>query len=152
MLYKFLLTERDSILALCREKLLELSEPRSSSAEMESGLPVFYDELIEVLRKDEEDSSVNLDRMTGSIHHAAATRRGKESLRLGYTVSQVVHGYGALCQAITQYAAQHSVEPIEAREFNRLNFCLDVEIAEAVTEFNLGQRDAGLWRRLVWLC
>ncbi len=142
MLYQFLLNERDGILGLCREKLRELSEPRSSSDEMDYGLPVFYDELIAVLRKDEEDSSVNIDRMTGSIHHAAATRRGKESLRLGYTVSQVVHGYGVLCQAITQYAAKHSAEPIGAREFNRLNFCLDVAIAEAVTEFNRGQRDA----------
>jgi len=142
VLYQFLLNERDSILALCREKLLELSEPRSSSDEMESGLPVFYDELIEVLQKDEDDSSLDIDRVSGTIHHAAATRRGKESLRLGYTVSQVVHGYGALCQAITQFAASHNGEPIGAREFNRLKFCLDVAIAEAVTEFNRGQRDA----------
>jgi signal transduction histidine kinase len=142
MLYQFLLNERDGILALCREKLSELSEPRGSSEEMELGLPVFYEELIEVLRLDENDSPDKVDRISGMTHHEAASRRGKEAFRLGYTASQVVHGYGAHCQAITQYAAQHSEEPIGAREFNRLNFCLDVAIAEAVTEYNRGQRDA----------
>ena len=142
MLYQFLRKERTNILALCGEKLLKLSDERSSSHEMESGLPVFYDELVEVLRMDEDEARVPIEGVSGTVHHEAATRRGKESLRLGYTVSQVVHGYGALCQSITQYAAEYSEEPIEAREFNRLNFCLDVAIAEAVTEFNRGQQDA----------
>lgn len=53
----------------------------------------------------------------------------------------MVHGYGALCQAITQYVEENSSQPVSAREFNRLNFCLDVAIAEAVTEFNRGQRE-----------
>lgn len=142
MLYHFLEENRDHILRSCSEKLLELSEARSSSEELESGLAVFYDEMIDVLRRDEDESRVAMDRISGTIHHDAATRRGKESLRLGYTVSQVVHGYGALCQAITQYSYENSDDPISAREFNRLNFCLDIAIAEAVTEFNRGQRDA----------
>jgi nitrogen-specific signal transduction histidine kinase len=61
-------------------------------------------------------------------------------LKLGYSISQVVHGYGALCQAITQYVEENSSQSVFAREFNRLNFCLDIAIAEAVTEFNRGQR------------
>lgn len=142
MLYRFLQNERANILALCSEKLLELSDERSSSHEMEAGLPVFYDELVEVLRMDKVEARVSSEGVSGTVHHEAATRRGKESLRLGYTVSQVVHGYGALCQSITQYAAENCDEPIKSREFNRLNFCLDVAIAEAVTEFNRGQQDA----------
>jgi len=42
--------------------------------------------------------------ISNSVHRDEAVRRGKESLRLGYTISQVVHGYGTLCQAITEYA------------------------------------------------
>lgn len=142
MLHQFLLAERSNILSLCAKKLAEVSDARSSSAEMDVGLPIFYDELIEVLRLDEEEALEDANRTSGTVHRASAMRRGKESLKLGYTVSQVVHGYGALCQAITEYAGEHAERPIEPREFNRLNFCLDVAIAEAVTEFTKGQQDS----------
>ncbi len=142
MLHEFLLSERENILALCSAKLLRLNDARSSSDEMELGLPVFYDELIDVLRTDgEELDEARVDKIWGSVHRDSAVRRGKESLKLGYTISQVVHGYGSLCQSITEYSALHADEPIQAREFNRLNFCLDVAIAEAVTEFSKGQTD-----------
>ena len=36
---------------------------------------------------------------------------------------------------------ENSSHTTSAREFNRLNFCLDIAIAEAVTEFNRGQRE-----------
>jgi hypothetical protein len=141
MLHEFLLAERDGILALCAEKLVRLADLRSSSHEMERGLPVFYDELIEVLGADAEEYKRIANDAIGGVHRDSAERRGKESLKLGYSVSQVVHGYGALCQAITQYIEENSSHTTSAREFNRLNFCLDIAIAEAVTEFNRGQRE-----------
>ncbi len=99
MLHEFLLAERDEILALCSKKITGLGDSMSSSDEMERGLPVFYDELIEVLRADADiDESREPDNNSiESVHRAAAERRGKESLKLGYSISQVVHGYGALC-------------------------------------------------------
>lgn len=127
-------------MALCAKKLAQLADSRTSSIEMEKGLPVFYDELIEILRMDEEAPGRSNDASV-SIHSPSATRRGKESLRLGYTISQVVHGYGALCQAVTEYVGANGGEPVYIREFNRLNFCLDVAIAEAVTEFNRVERE-----------
>lgn len=142
MLHEFLSAERKNILSLCAQTLLGLSGSRSSSDEMEVGLPAFYDELIEVLRADEQETREIVNHISGTVHRDAAMRRGKESSKLGYTISQVVHGYGALCQSITQYAAEHSDEPIGQREFSRLNFCLDIAIAEAVTEFNKVQQDA----------
>ena len=142
MLYEFLQERRAEILALCQQKLTLLSNAKSSSAEMKLGLPVFYDELIEILRADElSESRQAVNTLTQKLHSASATRRGKESLELGYTISQVVHGYGALCQSITEYAEENRDKPIEAREFNRLNYCLDVAIAEAVTEFNRAQAE-----------
>jgi hypothetical protein len=140
MLYEFLLAERDEILALCSNKIVRLANSRSSSDEMERGLPVFYDELIEVLRTDTDESEEVSNNAIESFHKASAERRGKESLKLGYSISQVVHGYGALCQAITEYIESNS-SYASPREFNRLNFCLDIAIAEAVTEFNRGQRE-----------
>ncbi|MEH1953923.1 sensor histidine kinase [Nostoc sp.] len=143
MLHEFLLAERDEILALCSKKIARLADSMSSSDEMERGLPVFYDELIEVLRADADidESGEAHNSSIESVHRASAERRGKESLKLGYSISQVVHGYGALCQSITEYIQENSSETASPREFNRLNFCLDIAIAEAVTEFNRGQRE-----------
>lgn len=141
MLHEFLLAERDGILALCSKKIGRFADSRSSSDELERGLSVFYSELIEVLRADTDESMEAGNNALKSVHTASAKRRGKESLKLGYSISQVVHGYGALCQAITQYMEESSSQTTSAREFNRLNLCLDIAIAEAVTEFNRGQRE-----------
>jgi signal transduction histidine kinase len=54
-------------------------------------------------------------------------------MALGFTVSQVVHDYGDICQAITELAIEQHV-PITTDEFKTLNGCLDTAIAEAVTE------------------
>lgn len=105
---------------------------------MEAGLSVFYDELVAMLESDEDTSATV---QPPGIHPASAVRRGRESLRLGYTSSQVVQGYGALCQGITEYAGALPGNGISAREFNRLNFALDEAISQAVTEFNRGLHD-----------
>ena len=59
---------------------------------------------------------------------------GAELLRLGYSVDQVVHDYGDVCQAITELAGEHD-ERISTGEFRTLNRCLDNAIADAVTSF-----------------
>src|SRR6185295_9150122 len=56
-----------------------------------------------------------------------------ELLALGFTVSQVVHDYGDICQAVTELAIEQNA-PITNAEFHVLNRCLDTAIAEAVTE------------------
>jgi signal transduction histidine kinase len=56
------------------------------------------------------------------------------------TVEQVVHGYGDLCQAITDLAFELN-SPFEVDEFRTLNRCLDNAIAGAVSAFNF-QREA----------
>jgi signal transduction histidine kinase len=76
-----------------------------------------------------------------------ASLHGRELLQRGYTVDQVVHDYGDLCQAITEVACEQSV-PIEVDEFRTLNRCLDNAIAAAVTEFGY-QRDALIADRAV---
>jgi signal transduction histidine kinase len=140
MLHEFLLTEQKNILALCAKNLSDSDDSRDSKELTEIGLPIFYNELIEVLRADKERSEKPTTHTKG-LHHDSAARCGKESFRLGYTISQVVQGYGMLCQAITNHAEdQHT--PILTREFNRLNFCLDVAIAQAVTEFSRAQRSS----------
>lgn len=65
----------------------------------------------------------------------AATLHGGELLAHGYTIAQVVHDYGDVCQAITELALDLDV-PIRTREFQILNQCLDDSIADAVTEYS----------------
>jgi signal transduction histidine kinase len=68
-----------------------------------------------------------------------AALHGRELLQRGFTVEQVVHDYGDLCQAVTDLAVEANA-PIGIDEFRTLNRCLDNAIATAVTEFSY-QRD-----------
>src|ERR1041385_8451750 len=78
------------------------------------------------------------DALSAAIDRAAA-QHGGELLQKGFTVDQVVHDYGDLCQAVTELA-QEKKEPISVDEFHTFNRCLDSAIAGAVTEFGR-QRD-----------
>lgn len=51
-------------------------------------------------------------------------------LTLGFTLSQVVHDYGDICQAVTELALEQNA-PITTDEFHTLNRCLDTATAEA---------------------
>jgi hypothetical protein len=57
----------------------------------------------------------------------------------GFTVGQVVHGYGDVCQAVTDLAVEMGA-PISTDDFRTLNRCLDDAIAGAVTEY-AGEQD-----------
>ena len=69
----------------------------------------------------------------------SATAHGEELLNLGFSIDQVVHDYGDLCQAITDLAVEQDA-PLAGPGFGTLNRCLDNAIAEAVTEFGCARR------------
>src|SRR4030095_11517196 len=73
------------------------------------------------------------------------TAHGKQLLELGFTVDQVVHDYGDLCQSITDLAVERDA-PFGVDEFRTLNRCLDNAIADAVTEFSY-QKDLAVERQ-----
>lgn len=133
MLPEFLRANRQEIIARARSKVLGRAEPRPSDAKLQTGIPLFLDQLIEML---ENRSSAPTPETT-----ASATKHGSDLLRMGFTVSQVVHEYGSLCEAITQVADDRSA-PISAHEFHLLNGCLDNAIAHAVTEFGRQREQA----------
>jgi hypothetical protein len=64
----------------------------------------------------------------------SAGHHGHDLLTKGFTVSQVVHDYGDVCQAITELAMEMHA-PISTSDFHALNRCLDDAIAAAVTQF-----------------
>ena len=128
MLYEFVDLNRDLIIARTRDRVRSRPWPSVAPGEVEHGVPLFLTQLSETLRL--ETTSVPFP--TDAIG-AAAARHGGDLLRSGFTVSQVVHDYGDICQTITALAVEQNA-PISVEEFHTLNRCLDTAIAEAVTE------------------
>jgi signal transduction histidine kinase len=125
MLHEFLASKRDEIIARAKAKVAARAVPRATDAELTHGVPLFLDQLIDTLKR----STFQSDEMD-----ASATKHGNEMLRLGFTVGQVVHDYGNVCQAVTELAFELNAQ-IALDEFHTLNRCLDEAIAQAVTEY-----------------
>ena len=138
MLHEFLTLHREDIIARTRLKLATRMAPRPTEAELEHGVPLFLDQLAETLRREQETAA----RTTSPEMAEGALRHGGELRKAGFTVGQVVHGYGDVCQAVTGLAMELDL-PISADEFKTLNRCLDDAIAQAVTEF-ARQRDTSV--------
>ena len=147
VLYGFLQNHKREILAVTERKSVELAGIRPSSEQLKRGLPIFFGQLAEVLRRQQvarlKRSPERAEAPSSQLAEAALTKEaglhGTELLRLGYTLSHVVHAYGAMCQSITELAARKRIT-ITANEFHDLNRCLDSAIAGAVTGFQ-GLRD-----------
>jgi len=129
MLGDFVRANRVAILERAREKVAERAAPRPSDAELKDGIPLFLDQLVAVLGRPATS-------MAEIAEHAA--RHGSDLLCLGFTVDQVVHDYGDICQAVTELAIELDA-PISTEEFHTFNRCLDDAIAESVTEFSRGR-------------
>jgi signal transduction histidine kinase len=102
--------------------------PSATTHELEQGVPLFLSQLSETLRREESATP-----FASSAIGASAARHGGELLALGFSLSEVVHDYGDICQAVTEVALEQQA-PITTEEFHTLNRCLDTAIAEAVTE------------------
>ena len=125
MLHEFITLNHDAIIWRCRAKVARRSIPALSEAEINHGVPLFLDQLVDALRSG-ETGHLEIDRTAG--HH------GHDLLLKGFTVSQVVHDYGDVCQAITELAVETNA-PISTDDFRMLNQCLDQAIASAVTMY-----------------
>ena len=128
MLSEFITTYRDAIIDRARQKLTARPWPPASPEELENGVPLFLTQLSDRLRFE----STGLPDAHSAIG-ATATMHGRDLMALGFTVSQVVHDYGDICQAITELAIEQDA-PMTTDESKTLNGCLDTAIAEAVTE------------------
>jgi len=149
MLHEFLTTNRADLIDRCRLKVTQRPAPKATDAELEHGIPLFLDQLIETLQMEQASGPSRSREISGvsggetpsaSEIGVTAALHGRELLQQGFTVDQVVHDYGDLCQAVTDLAFEDGV-PIQVDEFRTLNRCLDNAIADAVTEFAY-QRDS----------
>jgi signal transduction histidine kinase len=129
VLNDFIFLHRAEIVALTRQKVAVRMAPRPTEAEMETGVPLFLEQLMAVLKAHELRGSAG-DPELGRT----AANHGANRMRIGFTVDQLVHDYGDVCQAITELAVDLD-KTISPDDFRTLNKCLDFAIAQAVTEF-----------------
>ena len=134
VLHEFIAVNRDEIIDRCRAKVAARSTAPPMQAEVDHGVPVFLDQLRDALR---------LGLITSPEISTSAIKHGHDLLRQGFTVSQVVHDYGDVCQAITELAVELDA-PISTDDFRTLNRCLDDAIAGAVTEYGRERSQSGI--------
>ena len=147
-MHVFLDDNREELIERCRAKVALRLRRTASPIQLAKGVPLFLDQLIRTLQAEDEgdsESSVDIsgasggDTMALSEIGVSAAAHGKLLLDLGYTLEQVVHDYGDLCQAITDLAVERGA-PFAIDEFRTLNRCLDNAIADAAASF-ASQRD-----------
>jgi signal transduction histidine kinase len=142
VLHEFLTTNKADLIERCRLKVAKRLAPKVADEQLAHGIPRFLDQLIKTLEVEQTSEPMLSRRVSGpsgggavvSEIAATAALHGRELSEQGFTVDQVVHDYGDLCQAIADLAFERGV-PIQVDEFRTLNRCLDNGIADAVTEY-----------------
>ncbi|ACG71615.1 histidine kinase [Anaeromyxobacter sp. K] len=139
MLHDFLTQHRAALVERARAKVAARRVPAASNDELALGVPAFLAQVIELLREEERAPAGAAARTSDAAANAAmgpsADRQGDAQLRAGLTVAQVVEGYGDVCQAIAEHAAE-TATPISVEEYRTLNLCIDVATSRAVTAFS----------------
>jgi len=115
--------------------------------ELQKGVPLFLDQVIKTLRLEHAKGPVRSRQVSGpkgggpaeSEIADTAALHGCDLMQRGFTLEQVVHDYGDLCQAVTDLAFERDAA-ISVDEFRTLNLRLDNGIAVVVTQFSF-QRD-----------
>ena len=129
MLHELVTTNRAAIIAKTADAAALRSSPIATGL-VDNGVPRFLSQLSQTLLAELGGPT------TGASDKAideSSARHGAELLALGFTVSQVVHVYGDICQAITEIAIAQKAA-ISVEEFHILNRSLDAGIAGALTE------------------
>jgi hypothetical protein len=147
MLHEFLSANRIELIERCRSKVARRSAPEASAVELEHGISLFLNQLIRTLQVAQSPEPMASRQISGASGGGTnllyemgvtAAQHGRELLQHGFTIDQVVHDYGDLCQAITDLAFVHETS-VSIDEFRTLNRCLDNAIADAVTAFSYQQ-------------
>jgi len=163
MLHEFLSSNRDELIRRCRLKVSRRDTPPVTVTELEHGVPLVLEQLVWALRCEEESPGLDRDRTFGHPRRTpaavetsrTAALHGRQLLEQGYTVEQVVHDYGDICQAITELATERNAS-VSVDEFHTFNRLLDNAIADAVASYGRhrddiisarGEHDQQEWRR-----
>jgi len=127
-LSEFLVHHREVIERRTSDVFFARSAPTPAESELRRGIPIFMEQLIETLNRGDETAGEIDDREIANT----ATAYGRRLYDLGFTVSELVHGYGSVCAVVTKLAGEVGHD-IATRDFEVFNRVLDVAIAESVT-------------------
>ena len=137
MLREFIVANRELIIERAQQRVRRRMPATSSEARLEHGIPIFLTQLADALSLTGPPGALHLVRSDGDRRQAidaSSALHGRELLRNGFTVGQVVHGYGDVCQIVTELATETNAA-ISAADFHMFNLCLDDAIAGAVTAY-----------------
>jgi hypothetical protein len=135
MLHEFLTSNRDELIRRCQSKVRRRDAPPATPVELDNGVPLFLGQLVAALRHEHEHPAASHAAGPSAIESTrTAALHGRELLALGYTVAQVVHGYGDICQSVTELAAERNAT-VTVEEFHTFNRLLDNAIADAVSSY-----------------
>lgn len=121
MLRDFLIANRDELIGRC--------DAKAGSR----GVPLFLDQLGEALHQ-RHGTSASSSAAASHEDSRTASSHGEHMHEAGFTIEQVVHDYGDVCQAITGLAREKGT-PVSVGEFQILNRLLDNAIADAVSSY-----------------
>jgi len=144
MLHEFVSANRDELIKRCRGKVADRFAPAKIPPAIDHGVPLFLRQLVEMLRPEQLSvaaaGTVESKELASSSEIArSAAIHGAELLRQGFTIDQVVHEYGDVCQSVTELALEVNA-PISTEEFHTLNRCLDDAIADAVKSWGFSRQ------------
>jgi hypothetical protein len=143
MLHEFLSENRAELIRRCRAKVGRRASPLATPLELEHGVPRFLEQLVEELRQEhgnpplqfvQRDDAPSQEKPGSAEGQRTARLDGDELFEQGYSVGEVVHGYGDVCQVITELALEMNAS-VTVREFRTFNRLLDNAIAHAVSSF-----------------
>ena len=138
-LQDFIKTNHDKLVSMTRGKVAKRNAGRRSEGlETKHGVHVFLDQLRGALddeAKRDPSKQAEADPPTNPDIAKTAALHGHDLLTRGFSVDEVVHDYGDVCQAITELAVEQEAD-IDVADFHTLNRCLDNAIAAAVTTWS----------------
>lgn len=155
MMSRFIANNRDELIARCKAKVALRPRRSATPDQLSNGVPLFLAQLQRTLEAEEGSGGAAESRRISGVSggtalvvsemSVSAKAHGKQLMELGFSIDQVVHDYGDLCQAITDLAFERDA-PFSIDEFRTLNRCLDNAIASAVSAFT-SETDAAQARK-----
>ena len=131
MLHDFVEANRARLVERCKAKVSARAFPPVTAGEADEAVPLFIGQLVEALRAEDDAPPLVESRRVARWH-------GQHLFDAGYTVGQVVHDYGDICQALTELAKEDGAR-VTVDEFRILNKLLDDAIADAVSSYERGR-------------
>jgi signal transduction histidine kinase len=133
---RFITQHRALIERQSRDLLRERSMEKTTESELERGVPVFIDQLLETLGRERSGGGAPLDRAIVTT----AAEHGSRLFARGFSMGQLVHGYGVLSEVVMELGEKQAVS-FTTRDVEVLNRIIVLAIGGAVTEYQRRRTD-----------